>query len=109
MRKTYEILSNENCGIGHAMYMVGGKWKLIILYYLLLKERKFNELYSLLGQVTETTLNNNLKELIEDGLIEKLYLSNNPTRTIYKLTNKGNSLESILIDLRKFGQKELEK
>ncbi|MEX6015151.1 hypothetical protein [Mammaliicoccus sciuri] len=38
MRKTYKILSEEKCGIGHAMYMVGGKWKLIILYYLLLKE-----------------------------------------------------------------------
>ncbi|MEX5936801.1 winged helix-turn-helix transcriptional regulator [Mammaliicoccus sciuri] len=109
MRKTYKILSEEKCGIGHAMYMVGGKWKLIILYYLLLKERKFNELYSLLKSVTETTLNNNLKELIEDGLIEKVYLSNNPPRTIYKLTNKGHSLGTILINLRKFGQRELEK
>lgn len=109
MRKTYQKLSDENCGIGHAMYLLGGKWKLIILYYLLVKERKFNELYQLLEYATETTLNNTLNELIEDGLIEKIYLSKEPLRTFYRLTSKGESLKFILLELRHFGKIELNK
>lgn len=109
MKKTYQKLSDENCGIGHAMYLLGGKWKLIILYYLLVKERKFNELHRLLEYATETTLNSTLNELIEDELIEKIYLSYEPPRTIYRITSKGESLRNILLDLRQFGKEELSK
>lgn len=105
MRKTYQQMAEEECGIANALYLVGGKWKMIILYYLLMKDHKFNELERLLEFATPTTLNNNLNELIEDGLVDKVILSENPIRSIYRLTSKGKQLESILLNLRSFGKK----
>lgn len=106
MRKIYKKMAFEDCGLGKALYLIGGKWKMIILFYILREDRNFNELQRLLEDVTPTTLNTNLKELISDDLIEKKIISQNPLRTIYTMTEKGRELENILIELRDFGKKQ---
>ncbi|ARJ51283.1 winged helix-turn-helix transcriptional regulator [Staphylococcus lutrae] len=109
MRKTYQQMAEEECGIANALYLIGGKWKMIILYYLLIKDRKFNELERLLEYATPTTLNNNLNELIEDELIYKIVLSEKPVRSVYKIAPKGKMLETVLLNLREFGLTNLNK
>lgn len=60
----------ENTGFGYTLELVGGKWKMPILYMLSHHGTvRFNHLQRLLGKITYRTLSLQLKELEADGLI----------------------------------------
>ncbi|ALS00221.1 cinnamoyl ester hydrolase [Enterococcus silesiacus] len=105
MRKTYEQMTKCNCATANTLAIIGGKWKILILYYLLESNRRFNELQRLLDSITPHTLSKELKELQEDGLVNKQVLQAIPPKTDYSLTKKGQELETVLLEIRKFGQK----
>ncbi|MGM0168489.1 hypothetical protein IGI39_004244 [Enterococcus sp. AZ135] len=105
MRKTYEQMIACNCDSSNTLAVIGGKWKLLILHHLLKGTKRFNELSRLLTPVTPHTLSKDLKELIEDGLVEKKVYDQIPPKTEYCLTDKGRELEIILLEIKKFGQK----
>jgi DNA-binding HxlR family transcriptional regulator len=55
---------------GYTLTMIGGKWRLIILYWLVEHEAvRYNELQRLIGTITPRTLSTQLKEMQADGLI----------------------------------------
>lgn len=105
MRKTYEQMTECNCATANTLAIIGGKWKILILYYLLQKKRRFNELQRILKSITPHTLSKELKELEEDNLIHKEILQAIPPKTEYSLTEKGKELETILLEIHKFGKK----
>ncbi|SLM86661.1 hypothetical protein FM121_11240 [Vagococcus fluvialis bH819] len=59
----------------------------------------------LLSGITPHTLSKDLKELIEDGMIKKTIIQNMPPKTSYSLTDKGKELETLLLEMKKFGNK----
>lgn len=91
--------------MANTLAIVSGKWKLLILYRLLEKERRFNELNRLLNGITAHTLSKELKELIDDELIEKRVCNVLPPKTIYNLSSKGRELNIMLLEMKKFGHK----
>ncbi|MGG5317964.1 winged helix-turn-helix transcriptional regulator [Enterococcus sp. AZ072] len=105
MRKTYEQMIECNCDMANTLAIVSGKWKLLILYHLLNKEHRFNELHRLLNRITAHTLSKELKELIGDGLIEKTTYNIIPPKTIYNISDKGKELEIVLVEMKKFGHR----
>ncbi|HCM90869.1 MULTISPECIES: helix-turn-helix domain-containing protein [Vagococcus] len=105
MRKTYEQMVECNCDTANTLAIIGGKWKILILYHLLQSDRGFNEMTRLLSGITPHTLSKDLKELIEDGMIKKTIIQNMPPKTSYSLTDKGKELETLLLEMKKFGNK----
>ncbi|WP_429951679.1 winged helix-turn-helix transcriptional regulator [Enterococcus sp. AZ101] len=105
MRKTYEQMIKCNCDTANTLAIIGGKWKILILYHLSKSNKGFNELCRLLSSITPHTLSKDLKELIEDELVKKTILQDIPPKTSYTLTDKGRELETVLIEIKKFGHK----
>ena len=105
MRKTYEQMVKCQCDAANTLAIIGGKWKILILHHLLESDKGFNELNRLLRGITPHTLSKDLKELIEDDLISKKVVSSSPLKTSYGLTEKGKELETMLIEIKKFGHK----
>ncbi len=76
--------------------LLAGRWKPMIVFWLLKGERRFNELQRSLGPITHRTLSRQLKELEEDGLVLRRDHGEIPPRVDYRLTALGKSLEPVL-------------
>ncbi|NEE53074.1 helix-turn-helix transcriptional regulator, partial [Streptomyces sp. SID8455] len=59
------------CGIDAAMDVIGGKWKVLILWALDEKPCRFGELRRAVPGVTEKVLSSHLKELEDDGIVHR--------------------------------------
>lgn len=88
------------CPISMAMDVIGGRWKGVILYYLMTGEKRFSELKNCMPTVTEMTLSLQLKKLEHDGLIHRVVEGDKPPlKVTYSLTSLGQSLSPILQSL----------
>jgi len=69
--------------------VIGGKWKISILFYIsLLEERRFGQLKRSIAGISESTLSKQLKELVADGLIDRIDFNEVPPRVEYQLTER---------------------
>ena len=99
-----------SCEMDFTLKLIGGKYKLLILYFLLEDEKKrFNELLSAIGSISKKTLTNQLRELENDGLIQRKIYPEVPPKVEYSLTEKGKSLSDILNLLCEWGEKNLDR
>lgn len=80
------------CGMEAVLDLVGGKWKLLILYHLAAQRRRFGELRRLLGEVSEKMLSQQLKELAADGVLRRIDFKTVPPHVEYELTAFGLDL-----------------
>ena len=93
-----------SCTTSIAMELIGGKWKSVILIYLVDGKKRYNELYKLISTITERTLSLQLKQLEKDGLItRKVYAKKPPLKVEYALTPFGKSLAPVLTAIAEWG------
>ena len=86
-----------NCPAERAIYFLGGKWKIRILFTLFNnKQVRFNELKKVLKTVTQQMLSKQLKELETDGIINRKVHQVVPPKVEYSLTEFGLSVIPIL-------------
>lgn len=85
--------------------LIGGKWKLRILYHLTGGTKRFSELRKLLEGITEATLTVQLRELEGAHLIERKIYREVPLKVEYSLSEYGMELKSVLADLCKWSKK----
>lgn len=102
-KKGDEIIT-ESCPIVNAIREIGGEWKLIIIRYLSEGPQGFNEMMKNIPEVNSKTLASTLKYLENHGIINREIESTRPFRVKYSLTQKGESLEVALSELKKWGQ-----
>ncbi|EZX20473.1 MULTISPECIES: winged helix-turn-helix transcriptional regulator [Mammaliicoccus] len=93
-----------NCPVEAIISLIGGKYKPIILWYLLDGKLRFNELQKRLPQATPKMLSQQLKELQQDGFIEKVIYPEVPPKTEYYITEYGKTLETILNEMCNWGE-----
>ncbi|SFA76756.1 transcriptional regulator, HxlR family [Cohnella sp. OV330] len=90
-------LTTINCEKELTLAVIGGKWKLIILWHLGLEgTKRFSELKKLIPHITQKMLTNQLRELEEDQLVFRKVYPVVPPRVEYTLTAYGESLIPVL-------------
>ena len=95
-----------NCPAERAIYFLGGKWKIRILFSLYNNKKvRFNELKKVLKTITQQMLSKQLKELEIDGLINRNVKQIMPPKVEYSLTLFGSSLIPILKSLSNWNEK----
>lgn len=104
MKKVTTSQKNVQCPMIDAMKVIGGKWKILIIYYLSEQEKRFSELQRDLPQVTTKMLTQQLRELESDGILIRKVYPVVPPKVEYKLSKKGEALLPIVADLNKWGQ-----
>jgi len=93
-----------HCAMDITMNFIGGKWKTVVLWYLIEGKKRFSELKKLIPDITEKMLSIQLKKLEEDGLVYRQVFAEVPMRVEYSLTDFGKSLTPILEEVAKWGR-----
>lgn len=97
-----------HCGTDAAMDVIGGRWKVSILWALSERScRRFGELRRLLPGVTEKVLTSHLRELEADGIVHREVYDEVPPRVEYSLTAVGISLNEALAPLGAWGKRNI--
>ena len=71
------------CPVEVPVSIVGGKWKLVILFYLLQQPRRTGELRRLIPAITQKMLTQQLRELEADGLVSRTVYDQVPPKVVY--------------------------
>src|SRR5271167_769225 len=103
MRKQTEIRREYSCGLEAALEVVGGKWKVLILWPLRAEPHRFGELRRLVPGISEKMLIQHLKEMEADGIVKRKDFKEVPPRVEYALTSFGQSLYGALTPLCEWG------
>lgn len=100
-----EIYWKENCGVMHTLSVIGGRWKINILSYLLNEQKlRYSELRNRLVGISERMLISKLKELEKDGLVSRIVYPQVPPKVEYQLTDSGKTLEKIISLMDEWGE-----
>jgi len=87
----------EECPVTYVMEKIGGYWKPIILFNLLLGPKRYNELKKSIPVVTEKVLIQHLKQLEADKLIIRKAEPVVPPHVTYSLTRTGKAMREVLL------------
>lgn len=92
------------CAVEAALELIGGKWKGVVLHQLLGGTLRFNEIRRRMPGCTQRMLTTQLRELEADGLVARRVYAEVPLKVEYSLTDKGRSLEPVLVALKSWGE-----
>ena len=96
----------SDCSIEKTLHVISGKWKPAILSELLrTNSTRLKDIEKGLPEASKRALTQQLKELIDDGVIEKKDFNQFPKKTEYSMTPLGNKLSTVFFELTKFGDK----
>ena len=93
----------ENCPVTGTMRIIGGKWKILILYLIWNDINRFGRMGMMLKSISKQMLTTQLRELENDGIIERKIYPEIPPRVEYFLTDKGRSLLPIIVAMKEWG------
>lgn len=109
MSRTREYSDIPGCAMEASLKIIGGKWKGVILFHLLEGTMRFNELSRKTAGITPRLLVKQLRELEEDGLVERTVYPVVPPKVEYALTEEALTLAPLLRALDSWGEGWLER
>ena len=86
------------------MNKIGGKWKPIILHRIKVGVNRFGILQRAIPIISKQMLTSQLRELEEDGFIERKIFAEIPPRVEYSITSSGESIFPLLDAIQQWGR-----
>lgn len=102
-------LSIERCKtVSTIQKILGGKWKIEIIYYIAFQDiHRFGQLRRHIGDITESSLTKQLRELEADGFISRYDYKEVPPHVEYNLTDLGKSFIPVFEHMKQWGDENL--
>ena len=85
--------------------VIGGRWKVFVLYFLFEKPQRLSELRRLIPEVSQKVLVQQLREMEEHGIVDRRIFAEVPPRVVYSATRLGLSLKPLLGTLCDWGRR----
>lgn len=104
MSESKNVKELPACPVETTLTLIGDKWKVLILRDLLPGTKRFGELKKSIGSVSQKVLTAQLRDMEENGLINRKVYAEVPPRVEYSLTDLGKSLEPILDAMWNLGE-----
>ena len=96
------------CPVEVCTEVIGAKWKGKLLYILFTGTKRYGELRKLIPDTTQRMLTLQLRELEEDGIIERKVYAEVPSRVEYSISERGQSLKPVIDAMWHWGKEFLE-
>lgn len=90
------------CPVDKTLNLINKKWSIQIIRDMFFGKKHFKEFKEDKPKLSNKVLSNCLKELEENGLIEKVVVNTTPVTTEYYLTERGKSMNRIVFELAMF-------
>ena len=97
--------TDNKCPAEFTLAMIGGRWKIPILFHLLGGRKRFTELARALNGVTQKMLTQQLREMERNGLVERKVFAQVPPKVEYSLTELGESLHPVVDAMCQWGER----
>lgn len=97
--------SIEKCPVEVAISMIGGKWKPVLLFHLMMGTKRYSQLQKLVSNASDRMLTRSLRELENDGLVHREVFAEVPPRVEYSLTEDGETFYPIMLEMARWGTK----
>ena len=97
------------CPVEACTEVIGGKWKGELLFILFTGTKRYGELRRLVPGATQRVLTLQLRELEEDGIIERKVYAVVPPKVEYSISKRGETLKPIIDAMWEWGKTFLEK
>jgi DNA-binding HxlR family transcriptional regulator len=95
------------CPLTAALAALGGKWKLIIVYWLAESPKHFAALRRVMPGISQKVLTQQLRELVSDGIVRRQPKGVVPAPVEYSLTEYGQSVLPLVENVRVWGREHL--
>jgi DNA-binding HxlR family transcriptional regulator len=92
-----------SCPVTATMELIGGKWKILILHLINNDINRFGKMGMMLKGISKQMLTTQLRELENDGLIERKIYAEIPPRVEYFLSEKGTSIMTVINAMKDWG------
>lgn len=93
----------SGCSVEEAMSLLGGRWRLLIVSYLLDGTKRFNELRRDIPGISQRMLTLDLRALEDAGMVLRTVFPEVPVRVEYTLTEEGQRLREVVRVVQDFG------
>lgn len=107
--KEHAKLTEPPPEIEATLAVLSGKWKILILWQLMRRECRFNELRRAIKGVSQHMLTTQLRDLERHGIISRTVFPEVPPRVEYALTEHGESLKNVIRTLAGWGHQHLKR
>jgi len=97
-----------NCGVTQCLNKIGGKWKSLIIHLIRKDYNRFSSLKRIIPDISKQMLVNQLRELEEDKILERIIYPEIPPRVEYKITKYGETLIPVIDFMQAWGLQDLE-
>ena len=97
--------SITGCPVEVAMQILGGRWRAVLIYYLLEGPKRFSDLRRDVPRISQRMLTLDLRELERTGLVRRTVYAEVPVRVEYELTAEGRRLRGIIHELCSWGKR----
>jgi DNA-binding HxlR family transcriptional regulator len=98
-----KLREHFGCPVQATANTIAGKWKVLIVWHLSFRPRRFSELRALLPGISEKVLTSQLKELARDLIVRRDDAHEIPPRVDYSLTPAGEELITIMEEMCRWG------
>jgi DNA-binding HxlR family transcriptional regulator len=99
----------SGCPLTAALAAIGGKWKLIIIYWLAESPKHFAAIRQAMPGISQKVLTEQLRELVDDGIVKRQPKGPVPAPVEYSLTSYGQALLPLVEDIRLWGRGHIER
>jgi DNA-binding HxlR family transcriptional regulator len=93
----------SGCSVEEAMHLLGGRWRLLLVSYLVDGPKRFNELRRDVPGISQRMLTLDLRALEEAGLVLRTVYPTVPVKVEYALTEDGKRLKNVVSVIQEFG------
>lgn len=97
--------SVSGCPLEEAMRVLGGRWRIVLVYYLLDGPMRFSDLRRAMPNISQRMLTLDLRALEEVGLVQRRLLPGIPPGMEYSLTPEGQRLRGLVDLLGEVGER----
>lgn len=105
-----KIKKEYSCALILANDLIGGKWKLRILWHIVHGDNRFSLLTKAIPDISQKVLTSQLKELEQSGIIKRIIINDNPPKIIiYEITEEQSNLIDIIEELCDYTKKYAKK
>lgn len=93
----------SGCSVEEAMTVLGGRWRMLIISFLIERPMRFNELRRAIPNISQRMLTLELRFLEEEGFINREVFAEVPVKVEYSLTEDGRKLNGLVDVLKEVG------